>query len=73
MLRRRLIVTQWISLGILVLGIVMVQLSNSASNVITNKNQSQILGILTAITACFLSGFAGVYFEKVSLFESNSN
>ena len=27
--------------------------------------QSKLVGFTAALTACFLSGFAGVYFEKI--------
>ena len=51
----------------LVAGVAMVQLSDvketkSAANA---ADQSKFLGFSAALTACMLSGFAGVYFEKI--------
>ena len=48
-------------------GVAMVQLSDvketkSAANA---ADQSKFLGFSAALTACMLSGFAGVYFEKI--------
>jgi len=67
MLNKKLIATQWLSLLTLVAGVAMVQLSDvketkSAANA---AEQSKFLGFSAALTACMLSGFAGVYFEKI--------
>ena len=67
MLNKKLISTQWISLLILIAGVAMVQLSDvkeskSSANV---AEQSKMLGFTAALSACCLSGFAGVYFEKI--------
>jgi len=67
MLNKKLISTQWLSLLTLVAGVAMVQLSDvketkSAANA---AEQSKFLGFSAALTACMLSGFAGVYFEKI--------
>ena len=67
MLNKKLISTQWLSLVILIAGVAMVQLSDvkeskSAANA---GEQSKIIGFSAALTACILSGFAGVYFEKI--------
>lgn len=29
------------------------------------REQNTLFGLLTVVTACFLSGFAGIYFEKI--------
>lgn len=31
----------------------------------TTKKQNAFVGLSAVITACFLSGFAGIYFEKI--------
>merc|ERR1712029_827061 len=67
MLNKKLISTQWLSLLILIAGVAMVQLSDvkeskSSANV---AEQSKMLGFTAALSACCLSGFAGVYFEKI--------
>lgn len=69
-LRRKLLSTQWIALVLLVFGVILVQLAqtenknlnDTASNL---QNQNRILGFSAALGACFLSGFAGIYFEKI--------
>ena len=67
MLGKKLLPTQWLSLLTLVAGVAMVQLSDvkeskSSANV---AEQSKIVGFTAALSACCLSGFAGVYFEKI--------
>merc|ERR1712029_556381 len=64
-LNRTLIKTQWISLVLLLMGVVMVQLSDAKETNINTENQSRVTGFLAAITATFLSGLAGIYFEKI--------
>lgn len=79
-LRRPLLRSQWLSLLVLVMGVALVQTSQQtpppaaggrgqtppilslASEV---RGQSQLLGLAAAISACLLSGAAGVYFEWV--------
>lgn len=68
-LRKKLLVTQWGSLLLLIAGVAMVQLttdgqSSSKSNFDTSE-QSQLLGFCAVIGACILSGFAGIFFEKI--------
>lgn len=65
-LKRKLLRHQWIALAVLVLGVVLVQLNNTIDK--TQKlypNQNRIVGLVAALIACCLSGFAGVYFEKI--------
>ena len=60
--------TQWLSLLILIVGVAMVQLSDAKeSNVssATAQNQNKFFGFCVALFACFLSGLAGIYFEKI--------
>lgn len=66
-LKKHLLKTQWISLLTLIIGIVLVQLADSSgtSNENSNVKQNRTLGFFAALTACVLSGFAGIYFEKM--------
>lgn len=68
-LRKRLLPTQWGALLLLVAGVVLVQLADSGtdtSKVVTDgPEQNRFIGFSAALGACFLSGFAGIYFEKM--------
>ena len=65
-LRRSLRNTQWGALILLVIGIVCVQLAQGSDAVLPSGiEQNHLLGFSTALTACFLSGLAGIYFEKI--------
>lgn len=68
LLKRKLLSTQWISLMSLVVGVALVQLAqteptNPAST--GGHEQSKLIGFGAALTACVLSGFAGIYFEII--------
>jgi len=65
MLGKKLIPTQWFSLVILIAGVALVQLSDVKESKSAGPDQSKLVGFTAAVTACFLSGFAGVYFEKI--------
>lgn len=67
MLRRTLLKTQWISLVTLVAGVVLVQLANTDSPkaAVGGPEQNRVIGFSAALCACLLSGFAGIYFEKI--------
>lgn len=71
MLKRKLVINQWTALVLLVSGVVLVQLvqtdhKKSASvHVGDGPEQNRLIGFMAAISACCLSGFAGVYFEKI--------
>ncbi|KAE8744683.1 hypothetical protein FOCC_FOCC008686 [Frankliniella occidentalis] len=67
MLRRSLLKTQWISLVTLVLGVVLVQLANTdpPKVIVGGPEQNRVIGFSAALCACLLSGFAGIYFEKI--------
>jgi len=66
MLNKKLIPLQWTSLLILVGGVAMVQLSDvKEQGGSGSEEQSKFVGFSAALTACCLSGFAGVYFEKI--------
>ena len=62
---KKLIPTQWFSLVILIAGVALVQLSDVKESKSAGPDQSKLVGFTAAVTACFLSGFAGVYFEKI--------
>lgn len=67
-LRKKLIPTQWMSLVFLIAGVVFVQLAASSDSGDSTKDtngQNPILGLMAALGACVLSGFAGIYFEKI--------
>eukprot|EP00088_Acartia_fossae_P027236 TRINITY_DN2797_c2_g1_i6.p1 TRINITY_DN2797_c2_g1~~TRINITY_DN2797_c2_g1_i6.p1 ORF type:complete len:337 (-),score=51.79 TRINITY_DN2797_c2_g1_i6:369-1379(-) len=66
MLNKKLLGLQWMSLLILVSGVAMVQLSDvKEQSSASTEEQSKLIGFSAALTACCLSGFAGVYFEKI--------
>ncbi|XP_015432625.1 PREDICTED: UDP-galactose translocator [Dufourea novaeangliae] len=65
-LRRSLRNTQWGALILLVIGVVLVQLAqNSKTTLPSGIEQNRVIGFSAALSACFLSGFAGIYFEKI--------
>ena len=67
-LKQRIRKLQWFSLVLLITGVAMVQLSNSRETgvkISDRMNQNRKNGFIAAFSACFLSGLAGVYFEKV--------
>ncbi|OTF74618.1 UDP-galactose translocator-like protein [Euroglyphus maynei] len=68
-LKRSLVIFQWFSLIILFIGVACVQLTQTKPN---NKQSQQSpheqniwIGFMAILSACILSGFAGVYFEKI--------
>lgn len=65
MLRRRLTGKQWSALVFLVGGVAMVQVSGSSEPSARNSEQNRVIGFTAALAACGLSGFAGIYFEKI--------
>nr|XP_023015881.1 UDP-galactose/UDP-N-acetylglucosamine transporter srf-3 [Leptinotarsa decemlineata] len=66
-LKRELLRTQWFSLLTLIVGVVLVQLAQSddKQTVTNGHEQNHLVGFMAALAACCLSGFAGVYFEKM--------
>ena len=66
-LKKELLKTQWISLVMLVGGVVLVQLAQSSgsSHVHSGPEQNRLIGFMAALSACVLSGFAGIFFEKM--------
>lgn len=66
LLKKKITITQWISLVILVVGVVLVQLSNVVEKARpANFEENRLLGFAATILACLLSGLAGVYFEMI--------
>ncbi|CAD6191892.1 unnamed protein product [Caenorhabditis auriculariae] len=63
-LRRSLNRTQWFALGVLFVGVSLVQLqtTGAASHL---AGQRPVIGFTAVVIACCLSGFAGIYFEKI--------
>lgn len=66
---------QWVALLILLVGVAMVQLAQTVekgaevvaalSVTETQPSKQRFLGFSAALMACMLSGFAGIYFEKI--------
>lgn len=69
---------QWVSLFLLFVGVALVQVaemgkssthhdgqSSTSHNSSQTREQSPFLGFMAILSACCLSGFAGVYFEKI--------
>ncbi|KAL3993791.1 Nucleotide-sugar transporter family protein [Acanthocheilonema viteae] len=72
LLGRKLNSQKWISLLLLTVGVALVQLPTDLNKVTSSTAKSflstdadKMVGLFTVIAACFLSGFAGVYLEKV--------
>jgi len=68
-LRKDLVCIQWVSLGLLTIGVsavVLSQMSGSSGDEGKSKGMDTILpGLAAVLTACLMSGLAGVYFEKL--------
>lgn len=64
LLGRSFLPIQWLSFGLLGLGVVMVQSQDQASAA-APTGASPALGLAAALVAATLSGFAGVYLEKM--------
>lgn len=69
MLNKKLSPVQWGSLVLLMLGVAFVQLQGSAaadkSSATSDSHTNLVKGMVAVITSCVMSGFAGVYFEKI--------
>ncbi|XP_046463413.1 UDP-N-acetylglucosamine transporter-like isoform X2 [Daphnia pulex] len=69
-LKRQLIATQWTALVVLLVGVAMVQLAQTEpektdKTASSGPEQHRWVGFGAALAACVLSGFAGMYFEKI--------
>lgn len=59
---------QWIAMFFLFIGVCVVQLQGEAQSTGAEEHmaeQNRMLGLTAAVVSCFLSGFAGVYLERV--------
>lgn len=56
---------QWIALLLLMGGVALVQMPSTSSNLTSERQQDQMIGFVAVLTACFSSGFAGVFYEKL--------
>ncbi|XP_014779820.1 UDP-galactose translocator isoform X1 [Octopus bimaculoides] len=66
MLNKKLSRMQWISLVILFMGVSFVQLQpTSSTKSAASTTQQPLKGLVAVIISCIMSGFAGVYFEKI--------
>ncbi|RWS30439.1 UDP-galactose translocator-like protein [Leptotrombidium deliense] len=67
MLRKRLQAHQWLALLLLFVGVAVVQIEQLSSHNSVSKDSKQVplIGFIAVLLACCLSGFAGVYFEKI--------
>ncbi|KAK6176238.1 hypothetical protein SNE40_014558 [Patella caerulea] len=67
MLKRELAKLQWVSLLVLFAGVSIVQLQtdNNTKTPTVGVTQNPFTGLVAVIISCVLSGFAGVYFEKI--------
>ncbi|XP_053806261.1 UDP-N-acetylglucosamine transporter isoform X1 [Vidua macroura] len=67
MLSKKLGVYQWLSLVILMTGVAFVQWPSDSQATPAKEHSagSQFVGLIAVLIACFSSGFAGVYFEKI--------
>ncbi|XP_047111039.1 UDP-galactose translocator [Schistocerca piceifrons] len=67
-LRRSLRPLQWVALVVLLIGVVLVQLAHTDPPTpppAGAPKQNRFIGFSAALFACVLSGFAGIYFEKI--------
>nr|ACO11364.1 UDP-galactose translocator [Caligus rogercresseyi] len=64
-LNKVLLKTQWMSLCLLLAGVAAVQLSDAKETSSVSGEQNRVKGFMAATTATVLSGFAGIYFEKI--------
>jgi UDP-sugar transporter A1/2/3 len=80
MLHKRLALTQWFSLVLLMVGVSLVQWPSTddsksveiKATIDTPKEMNRLIGLAAVLASCFLSGFTGVYFEKLVKYTSQS-
>jgi UDP-sugar transporter A1/2/3 len=69
MLQKTLTPVKWLSLLVLTVGVALVQVPpdyfNAEATIIPQPNQDAFTGLIAVLMACLMSGFAGVYFEKI--------
>uniref|UniRef100_F1L5U2 UDP-galactose/UDP-N-acetylglucosamine transporter srf-3 n=1 Tax=Ascaris suum TaxID=6253 RepID=F1L5U2_ASCSU len=64
-LHKRLSTTQWFALATLFVGVSIVQLQQTSATESTFTQQRPLIGFSAVLVASLLSGFAGIYFEKI--------
>lgn len=67
MLKKSLGALQWVALVFLLSGVGLVQVAQSGATAgrTGGHDQNKLLGFVAVIVSCCMSGFAGVYFEKI--------
>mmetsp|Transcript_28950 Transcript_28950/g.62259 ORF Transcript_28950/g.62259 Transcript_28950/m.62259 type:complete len:383 (+) Transcript_28950:33-1181(+) len=65
LLKRHISIRRWGALGMLFLGVVFVQNPTGSSVAGSASSQSPVLGMAAVTCACFLSGLAGVWLERI--------
>ena len=63
LLRKKLARRQWLALVLLMLGVTMVQVTSEDPG--HTSGQNRLLGFSAVLVACFSSGYAGVFYEKL--------
>lgn len=64
-LKAKLSSQQWIALIVLFFGVALIQLPTEHNPSPSEGKQNVVIGLIAVLIACFLSGFAGVYLEKI--------
>ncbi|KAI6175489.1 UDP-galactose transporter [Aphelenchoides bicaudatus] len=65
LLDRKLARIQWISLAVLSAGVILVQLQQGSTKQKEDSRMNPFIGFTSACIACTISGFAGVFFERI--------
>jgi len=65
LLKRHISTRRWLALGLLFVGVVFVQNPTGGTAVGSAGSQSPVLGMAAVTCACFLSGLAGVWLERI--------
>ena len=64
LLERQLVRRQWLALLLLMVGVAMVQIPETQSDH-SDQQQDKVTGFMAVLVACFSSGYAGVFYEKL--------
>jgi len=64
LLQKQLHFTQWFSLILLTVGVALVQIPG-AEVLSIHPERNRLTGLISVLVACFSSGFAGVFYEKL--------
>lgn len=65
MLNKRLSSLQWLSLIMLVVGVILIQWPDPSNLDQKDPKNNDLVGLICVLISSFLSGFTGVYFEKI--------